>query len=231
MKKLSVLIPFVIALVSCSLSQETIDVSFFGTRGDQYHLVYDVAGTGLLIPEGSKTCTLTEASKEVNPGVAISRGDFYVTTDSKDKMATFAKTVYNTVELPKGSITLNSFSHLGENQILLGSDFDGNVWLNKGEEKPLLIAEYEYRDVKYPDGGTQKIMMRKGLVTGDKWVGDVGGMIYQENEGGELKQIGFVEWRLIKMENGSPMTIMMAKGMGDGAKWRGYFNGVVYLDK
>lgn len=154
-----------------------------------------------------------------------------MTTDAPDKLATFAKTVYHTIDLPDGGVTLNAFTHVGDNPVYLGSDFDSRVWMVKGDDDPVLVANIEYREVTFPDGEKSSILMRKGKITNDKWVGDAGGKIYQEDEEGVVKQIGFVEWRLIKMANGNAMTIMMAKSMSEGAKWRGFHNGIYYIDK
>ena len=232
MKKLLLPMLLVVLLASCAPGGKDIEVGMFGSRGDQYFLLYDVAESGLMAGAEAKVVQLAEPSKEINPGTGFARGgEFFVTTDSDSKMATFGKAAYHTVTLPDGKITLNCFKVAGENSIAFGSDFSSKVWALQGEADPVLVAEIQYRKVKTPEGEERNLLMRKGEITGDKWIGDAGGKIYQEGEDGVLSQIGFVEWRLIKLENGKPMTILMAKDMTDGAKWRGRFNDVIYLDK
>jgi hypothetical protein len=92
-------------------------------------------------------------------------------------------------------------------------------------------AEVAYRTVIPPGGEKRTLLMCKGEMTGNQWIGSQGGKILKDPGNGELEEIGLVEWRLIKLELGSYMSIMMTKSLAKKAKWQGRFNGVLYLDK
>lgn len=218
--------------LGCSGSDASLDVSFFGTRGSALHLIYDTQKTGLLGSGNEQVVKLKTPGKFINPGVALARnGDFLVSTDQKNHLSTFAKTVYKNADLPDGKITLNAFVHLGDEQVFTGSDFKSNIWVVKKDQKPVKLAQMAYKTYKIPhqDGKERSILMRKGVITGDKWVGDIGGRLYEENDNGELVQIGFVEWRLLTLEDGKNMTIMMIKDMKKNALWKGRYNGKIYI--
>lgn len=46
MRKLALLLFLVVVVTSCSPPEKTIDVSFFGTRSDKYHIIYDLSEEG-----------------------------------------------------------------------------------------------------------------------------------------------------------------------------------------
>jgi hypothetical protein len=231
MKRLSVAFIAAAMFVGCSSSQDYIDVSYFGSRSGELNLIFDTEGTDLLSSGKEKKVTLSEPSKAVAPWTALNGGAFYVTTDSEDKMASFGNIVYKTTELPDGEITLQAFSHLGDGDVLVGSDFNGRVWRMKGEDPPYLLGETAYRDVTVPGGEKRTLLMSKGDLTGGKWIGSLGGKILRDPGSGQLEEIGLVEWRLIKIESDSYMSVMMTKLSAKGAKWQGRFNGVLYTDK
>lgn len=231
LKKLLVLILLWAIVAGCSDAGAFIDVSFYGSQGGKLNLLFDTEGTGLLSTGNERKVSLSEPSKEVNPWTALNNGAFYVTTDSEDKMATYGNIAYKNAKLPDGEITLQTFSHLGEEKVYIGSDFDGGVWCRKGEDPPVLAAKVSYRTVSLPDGEKRTLLMCNGDMTGGKWIGNHGGKILRDSGDGILEEIGFVAWRLIKLESGSYMSIMMTKSLDKGAKWQGRFNGAVYMDK
>ncbi len=186
MKKLSFMFLVFSILSGCSHSQDFIDVSFYGSRSGNFNLIFDTAGTGLLSTGTEKKVILSESSSAVNPWTALNGGDFYVTTDSDDKMASYGKIVYTNAKLPDGEITLHTFSHHGDEMVMIGSDFNSQVWRVTGEETPVLLGEIAYRNIVLPDGENRTLIMFKGDLTNGKWIGNLGGKILSDSGSGQL---------------------------------------------
>jgi hypothetical protein len=229
--KLFILILLGVTFVGCRDAGAFIDVSYYGSVGGDLNLIIDTEGTGLLSSGSERKVSLSEPSKEMNPWTARNGGDFYVTTDSEDNMATYGKIAYIDAKLSDGEVTLQTFSHLGEEKVHIGADFDGRVWCIRGENPPVFAVEAMYRTLALPDGEERTLLMCNGDMTGGKWIGNLGGKILRDSGNGRLEEIGLVGWRLIKLESGSYMTIMMTKTLHKGAKWKGRFNGTLYVDK
>lgn len=231
LKKMIVLTLLGAMFFGCSDAGAFVDVSYYSTIGGDFNFIFDTEGTGLLSSGSQKKVTLSEPSKAVNPSIFLNGGDFYVTTDGEDKMATYGNIAYKNTKLPDGEITLLVFSPLGDEKIYIGSDFDGRVWCRRGENLPVLAGEAAYRKIVLPDGEERTLLMCKGDMTGGKWIGTHGGKILRDSGDGRLEAIGLVEWRLIKLESGLYMSIMMTKSIDKAAKWQGRFNGALYMDK
>jgi hypothetical protein len=202
----------------------------YADRSNKLLLIYDIAKEKSLFPQKVKTVKLESPSQDANPWIALQGGDLYVKVDD-DTMTTYGSIVNQNTKLPTGKeYTLHVFRIKGETDRGLAGQRE-NIWCIDKGKPPVLLATNAYRTVQTAEGEKRTLLMKKGSLTDDQWVGDLGGKIVVEKEGEQLSQIGWAQWRRIILEDGNPMIIMMAKGMGSSAKWRGRYNGVCYEDK
>ena len=200
-------------------------VTLYGDVNKQLHMVFD---SGLLYTPSDDIKTLEVPSQPINPWTGVNGGKFYVTTDAEGKkVVEFGQIEYHTV----GGFRLFTVRRKGTGEKAIGCDVNGKIWAVGSKSTPEPIAQRAYRMVITEKSAQKRVLMHRTVNPPGKWTADLGSKIVQEQEGGKLKQIGWVEWRVITHTDGKKATILMTKGMAKNSKWMGRCQGVLYQDK
>ena len=196
--------------------------------------LFDLKGEGAFSSRPRHLTPLMEASTPFTAEATLTSEGTYLVLMAEDPRQGQAPVPFGTyaaqpVDSPQAPASVPVFRQPGQGEWALGADASGTL-LAFGEAGTRVLGALAYRSAYLPDGTQQTLVMHRGALTGNTWVGDLEGRIYRERTEGHLVQIGWVGWRRAVLPGGRRVPMLMTRGLGRRAFWAGRHQGTWYRD-
>jgi len=94
------------------------------------------------------------------------------------------------------------------------------------------IGQEEFRQVTIAgEKDSSRLMMWKSTYTNGKWIGVNRDKIYESDDSGKCKQLGWIAFKELTIEANETVMLMMTKGMASNAQWEGDVGDTAYIEK
>ncbi len=208
------------------------EVTFYSERSGMQttlHMIFDLNKTGELYEKPTEIVRLKTPGKSINPYTAFSSdGDFYVMTDDKN-MIEYGNYTNKNIDFEKIQRTVPFFSRKGPKEKAFGAT-KGYIFSIDSTSKSNRIGECKYMKIKTPEGENRTVYVSRLTEKNTGWQVLMGDRIFQLDDKGMLKQVGWLDWRAFTTEEGEKLVVLMTKGMKTKSKWAGRFNGKLYIE-